>query len=239
VPDPARSTAYHLVPREAWVSADPAEPFRAGSLAAEGFVHLTHTLDDLVDVANTFYVDVPGEHVVLTVDLSRLTSPWRYDGDERYPHVYGPLDRAAVVDVVAIRRDAEGRFLRVDEASAAVDPIDEIFDSTIQRVLADLPPAFADRLGTVAIVVEDEATPDQLASVRAGGLFGLYQGIPRTSWGADNVSVPSKITLFRGPLARSARTRDRLVRAIEDTLLHEIAHHFGIDDARLHELRRR
>jgi predicted Zn-dependent protease with MMP-like domain len=91
----------------------------------------------------------------------------------------------------------------------------------------------------VAIVVEDDATPGQLASVRAGGLFGLYQGIPRTSWGADNVSVPSKITLFRGPLARSARTRDRLVRAIEDTLLHEIAHHFGIDDARLHELRRR
>jgi predicted Zn-dependent protease with MMP-like domain len=119
----------------------------------------------------------------------------------------------------------------------AIDPIDAIFDATIRRVLGGLPAQFADRLGTVAIVVEDEPSPDQLASVRAGGLFGLYQGIPRTRWGADNASVPSKITLFRGPLARAAGTPDRLARGIEDTLLHEIAHHFGIDDARLRELR--
>jgi predicted Zn-dependent protease with MMP-like domain len=118
------------------------------------------------------------------------------------------------------------------------DAVDAIFDVTIERVLANLPAQFAERLGSVAIVVEDEATPDQLASVRAGGLFGLYQGIPRTRWGAENASVPSKITLFRGPLVRAARTPERLGRAIEDTLLHEIAHHFGIDDLRLAELRR-
>jgi predicted Zn-dependent protease with MMP-like domain len=118
------------------------------------------------------------------------------------------------------------------------DAVDAIFDVTIERVLANLPAQFAERLGTVAIVVEDEATPDQLASVRAGGLFGLYQGIPRTRWGAENASVPSKITLFRGPLVRAARIPERLGRAIEDTLLHEIAHHFGIDDLRLAELRR-
>ena len=57
-------------------------------------------------------------------------------------------------------------------------------------------------------------------------------------FGVDNVPIPSKITLFRGPLTRANPTAPRLTQAIEETLLHEIAHHFGIDDARLRELRR-
>ena len=119
-----------------------------------------------------------------------------------------------------------------------MDDLDEIFDETIERTLASLPSAFADRLGSVAIVLEDEANAGQLASVGAPGLFGLYQGVPRTRWGVDNVPLASKITLFRGPLVRANPGRQRLVDAIEDTLLHEIAHHFGISDDRLHELRR-
>ena len=111
------------------------------------------------------------------------------------------------------------------------------FDDVIDAVLDSLPRPFQDQLGSVAIVVEDEATPDQLASVHARGLFGLYQGVPRTRWGVDNVPIPSKITLFRGPLTRANPGSERLTRAIEDTLLHEIAHHFGIDDDRLRELR--
>ena len=113
------------------------------------------------------------------------------------------------------------------------------FAAAIDAALDALPDAFADRLGSVAIVVEDEPTPDQLASVGAPGLFGLYQGVPRTNWGADGVPIPSKITLFRGPLSRANPDPDRLIRAIEATVHHEIAHHFGIDDARLHELQRR
>jgi predicted Zn-dependent protease with MMP-like domain len=117
-------------------------------------------------------------------------------------------------------------------AAAAVD-----FDEVIDDVIDDLPAAFLERLASVAIVVEEEATPDQLASAGARGLFGLYQGVPRTRFGVDNVPLPSKITLFRGPLMRANRDPQRLTLAIEDTLLHEIAHHFGIDDVRLHELR--
>jgi predicted Zn-dependent protease with MMP-like domain len=119
----------------------------------------------------------------------------------------------------------------------AVPPADVDFDAVIDAVLDDLPDAFLGRLESVAIVVEDEASPDQLAAVGAPGLFGLYQGVPRTRFGVDNVPLPSKITLFRGPLTRANRTSERLTRAIEDTLLHEIAHHFGIDDDRLHQLR--
>ena len=118
-------------------------------------------------------------------------------------------------------------------------PNDDVdFDAVIDGALEDLPAAFADRLGSVAIVVEDEPTADQLASVGAGGLFGLYQGVPRTRWGADGAPLASKITLFRGPLSRAHRDPVRLAAAIRDTLHHEIAHHFGIDDARLRELRR-
>jgi predicted Zn-dependent protease with MMP-like domain len=115
---------------------------------------------------------------------------------------------------------------------------DALFDEAIDAVLDDLPEAFATQLGSVAIVVEDEPTPDQLASVRAHGLYGLYQGVPRTRFGVDNAPVASKITLFRGPLTRANGDPDRLRAAIEDTLLHEIAHHLGIDDERLRELAR-
>ena len=112
------------------------------------------------------------------------------------------------------------------------------FDAVIDGALEELPAVFAERLGSVAILVEEEATQAQLASVGAQGLFGLYEGVPRTHWGADGAAVASKITLFRGPLSRANRDPERLVAAIRDTLHHEIAHHFGIDDARLRELRR-
>jgi predicted Zn-dependent protease with MMP-like domain len=121
----------------------------------------------------------------------------------------------------------------------APDGLDALFDAAIDRTLAALPDEFAARLGSVAIVVEDEPTPDQLRSVGARGLFGLYQGVPRTHWGVDNVPVASKITLFRGPLVRAHPGSSRLAAAVEATLLHEIAHHFGISDARLRELSHR
>ena len=116
------------------------------------------------------------------------------------------------------------------------DDADSVFDDAIDAAIERLPPTFAEQLDSVAIVVEDEATPEQLAEVRAPGLYGLYQGVPRTRWGVDNVPIPSKITLFRGPLMRANPEPRQLALAIEDTLFHEIAHHLGIDDARLREL---
>ena len=114
---------------------------------------------------------------------------------------------------------------------SATDIEDLVFDA-----LERLPSPFRDQLGSVAIVVEEEATPEQLASVGAHGLYGIYQGVPRTSWAADQAPLPSKITIFRGPLVRANRTPERLAAAVEETVYHEIAHHLGISDARLHEL---
>jgi predicted Zn-dependent protease with MMP-like domain len=112
------------------------------------------------------------------------------------------------------------------------------FDELIAQAIASVPEPFASRLDTVAIVVDDEATPEQLASVRAYGLFGLYQGVPRTRYAADQAAVPSKITIFRRPLEAVYRDRTALAQAVTDTVLHEIAHHFGISDERLRELAR-
>jgi predicted Zn-dependent protease with MMP-like domain len=111
-------------------------------------------------------------------------------------------------------------------------------EDLVVDALERLPAPFRDQLGSVAIVVEEEATPEQLASVRAHGLYGLYQGVPRTAWSADGAPLPSKITIFRGPLVRANRTPERLAAAVADTVYHEIAHHLGISDARLHEIAR-
>ena len=116
--------------------------------------------------------------------------------------------------------------------------IDDVLGELVEAALDRLPAEFRERLGSVAIVVEDEPSPDQLSSVGAYGLFGLYQGVPRTAWGADQAAVPSKITIFRGPLVRAHGVGPGLAAAVEGVVRHEIAHHFGISDARLRELER-
>jgi predicted Zn-dependent protease with MMP-like domain len=115
----------------------------------------------------------------------------------------------------------------------AIDPFEEALSAAIDA----LPLPYRKELESVAIVIEDEPAPDQLASVHARGLFGLYQGVPRTAYGADGMPMASKITLFRGPLMRAFRGRDALFEGVRETLDHEVAHHLGISDARLRELK--
>jgi predicted Zn-dependent protease with MMP-like domain len=118
------------------------------------------------------------------------------------------------------------------------EPTDDEIEDMVYDALEALPAPFRDQLGSVAIVIEDEATPAQLALVGAHGLYGLYQGVPRTRLSADGAPTPSKITIFRAPLVRASRTPERLAAAVAETVYHEIAHHFGISDARLNELKR-
>jgi predicted Zn-dependent protease with MMP-like domain len=122
----------------------------------------------------------------------------------------------------------------VDEQRGESDP----FEVALESALGEIPEPYRSQLHSVAIVIQEEPDAEQLASVRAHGLFGLYQGVPRTAYGADQAPVPSKITLFRGPLMRAHRTRDALIRGVRETLHHEVAHHLGISDARLGELAR-
>jgi hypothetical protein len=77
---------------------------------------------DLVDVASAFYRDDPRPHVVLTIARRWVTAPWRYDGDDRYPHVYGPIDRAAITEVRPIERLADGTFLPIERRDNRLPP---------------------------------------------------------------------------------------------------------------------
>jgi predicted Zn-dependent protease with MMP-like domain len=113
------------------------------------------------------------------------------------------------------------------------DPFDEALDAAI----AALPEPYRRELASVAIVVDDEPDAEQLAEVGALGLFGLYQGVPRTAYGAEGAPIASKITLFRGPLMRAYPSRAALMRGVRETFDHEVAHHLGISDARLRELK--
>lgn len=110
------------------------------------------------------------------------------------------------------------------------------FEALIEQALEQLPESFRERLDSVAIVIDDDASPEMLAATGARGLFGLYLGVPRTVLGAAGAPVPSKITIFRRPLEAAFADPGQRAMAVRDTVFHEIAHHFGISDERLREL---
>jgi uncharacterized protein (DUF952 family) len=102
---------FHLVPREVWDAADPGAPYAADSLASEGFIHCTDGRAALLATADRHFAGDPRAYVVLTVDLARVASPWRIDDAAGiYPHVYGPIDRSAIIGRAAMERDTAGRF---------------------------------------------------------------------------------------------------------------------------------
>jgi len=112
------------------------------------------------------------------------------------------------------------------------------FEDLVDEALAGIPMPFAAALDEVAIVIEDEPTAEQLGNDVESGetLYGIYEGVPRTEWGADWVSMPNRITLFRLPLEADFADPDDLADEVWLTVVHELAHHLGIDDERLHEL---
>ncbi|MGA7672637.1 MAG: metallopeptidase family protein, partial [Nitrolancea sp.] len=98
---------------------------------------------------------------------------------------------------------------------------------------------FLSALENVEVVVEMEPSPEQQRRMAAPGssLLGLYEGVPRTRRTSGYGFVaPDKITIFEGPIRRHARDDTALKRLVKRTVLHEIAHHFGISDERLKEL---
>ena len=112
------------------------------------------------------------------------------------------------------------------------------FEQIVERALTGLPPVFADRLENVAVVIRDEPTEEDLdeAGLEPGEeLFGLYVGVPLTERGEYHMVLPDRILIFQGPHERHFQDEE-LLEEIQCTVVHEIAHFFGIDDERLHEL---
>jgi predicted Zn-dependent protease with MMP-like domain len=113
------------------------------------------------------------------------------------------------------------------------------FETLVDEALEGLPEGFRRLLADVAIVIEDVPDDDQSVAGGAqdeGWLYGLYEGVPATEWGADMVAFPNKITLFRIPLETDFPDPGELEDEVRRTVIHELAHHAGISDERLHEL---
>ena len=113
------------------------------------------------------------------------------------------------------------------------------FESLVELAVASIPQPFASALGDVAIVIDDEPSAEQRRENEIAvddTLYGLYEGVPRTEWGADSAPFPSRIVLFRLPLEADFADPDELADEVWATVVHELAHHLGIDDARLEEL---
>jgi len=110
------------------------------------------------------------------------------------------------------------------------------FARLVRRALMDLPPEFGRRMRNVEIVVDEEPEPGRVADGRE--LLGLYEGVPLTERAYAEPYVPDRISIYRGPIQRVSTSPRRQAAIVRETVMHEIAHHFGISDERLHELGR-
>lgn len=109
------------------------------------------------------------------------------------------------------------------------------FEAAVARAIEELPPRFGALLDNVFVAVEEEPADEDLESVgmsREGEdeLLGLYQGVPQDERGVDYSALPDRVVLYRGPLQRLCESVEDLEDEIYDTLVHELGHHFGLED---------
>ena len=113
---------------------------------------------------------------------------------------------------------------------AVVDVPAERFEELVADALDSIPDELAELMDNVAVFVEDRH--------RQRGLLGLYQGVPLTERDAGyaGMVMPDRITIYRLPICAMCADEAEVVEQVRITVVHEVAHHFGIDDHRLHEL---
>lgn len=109
------------------------------------------------------------------------------------------------------------------------------FRELVAEALDALPEIWARRLDNVAVVVEEEPSLEELESVGMSAdendeLLGLYQGVPLGERGWEYAALPDRIVVFRGPILRLAGSREEVIRMVQETVLHELGHHFGLDE---------
>jgi predicted Zn-dependent protease with MMP-like domain len=112
-----------------------------------------------------------------------------------------------------------------------VDMDPERFEALVNEALDGIPDELAGLVRNVVVLVEAEPPADD------PDLLGLYEGVALTDRYGDMLpELPDRIFIYRGPLLDMCETEEELVEEVRITVVHEVAHHFGIDDARLHEL---
>ena len=112
------ATTYHLALATEWAESASEATYAPPAFEREGFVHCTDGPDEMVATANRHYRDHPGPFIVLEVDLASVDAPVVYEDERRiYPHIHGPIARAAVVAERPVDRAGDGTFLRMGDAS--------------------------------------------------------------------------------------------------------------------------
>lgn len=120
-----------------------------------------------------------------------------------------------------------------------IEVSDEEFQKLIDQALGELPGEHAKNIKNIAILYEDQPTPQQRQKLQLQGnqtLLGLYEGTPLPQRQGMTRLLPDKITLFKVPLSYHASTPEELKEQIKHTLWHEIAHYYGLDHDRIREL---
>ena len=117
------------------------------------------------------------------------------------------------------------------------------FDRLVAAAYERIPPRFRRRMKNIAVMMEQEPSQAQLARNRVpsgGTLLGLYEGRPLTARSVfEPFAMPDRIIIFQGPHERLARGPEHLAQMVEDTLWHEVAHYFGMDEAQVRAAERR
>ncbi len=108
----------------------------------------------------------------------------------------------------------------------------EQFEELVRQGIDSIDPKFLAKLKNVEIVVEDDPTPFQLEKLKLRGalLFGLYEGVPLTKRESYGQVLPDKITIFKNPIEQVYSNPEDIKKAVKNTVWHEIAHHFGMDE---------
>jgi predicted Zn-dependent protease with MMP-like domain len=109
-----------------------------------------------------------------------------------------------------------------------VDVALDRFEDMVESALDGLPPKLGRLMRNVAVTIEPDGGPP--------GLLGLYEGVPLTARTTQYSALPDRITIFRKAICAICTSEDQVVTEVRRTVVHEIGHHFGIDDDRLHEL---
>jgi predicted Zn-dependent protease with MMP-like domain len=117
------------------------------------------------------------------------------------------------------------------------------FDRLVAAAVKRIPARFRKRMKNIAVIVEAEPSAGQLARARVapgGTLLGLYEGRPLTLRSVfDGFAMPDRITAFQGPHERQARSPEHLAKMVEDTVWHEVAHYFGMNELQVRRAERR
>lgn len=114
------------------------------------------------------------------------------------------------------------------------------FERLVAKALSELPPEIHEMMENVAVVVQQNPTAEQLSAAGIGpgsSLLGLYEGVPLTERTSSyGMILPDMISIFQDPIERICANDVGIVRQVRRTVLHEVAHHFGISDERLREI---